>query len=65
MDSLWKDMSKHYDWKNIISIQWGGWEVGMTETFGIKRLKGEDFLSPFAGIKGLMSLLAIKSKGCN
>ena len=41
----------------VISIQWGGWEVGMSERFNIKPEEGEMFLNRTQDLDFVMKLL--------
>eukprot|EP00755_Sulcionema_specki_P009708 Sspe_Gene.44437::Locus_21791_Transcript_1_1_Confidence_1.000_Length_9698::g.44437::m.44437 len=44
--------------QRVRAVQWGGWSVGMSETFNIQPLDGEHFLTPDVGIPALFSLLS-------
>lgn len=44
----------------VLSIQWGGWETGMTVEHNIERLPGEDFLSVEQGTKAALEKLLVR-----
>ncbi|KAJ9458496.1 PKTS1 [Diplonema papillatum] len=56
LDSLCDQYRKTSDIK-VISVQWGGWTVGMSERFKITPLKGETFLAPPEGLAAVEQLL--------